>query len=180
MKATGEGDATKDAIHGEGEVPVCATVARASRSLKNEVGLVSARFLTTNQNVFCRQTQRKQSKKGCPVHPYGCRLVLFLRLSAFILLTTQAGASGTGRTTFVNTLCESEVLAHKVSDNPGTAHIEEGIRIKPANVGTSVIHTPYFHCITRFSQSSRRMAFVLPLPSLILPVLATTLTMSSR
>jgi len=44
------------------------------------------------------------------------------------------GASGTGRTTFVNTLCESEVLAHKVSDNPGTAHIEEGIRIKPANV----------------------------------------------
>lgn len=46
-----------------------------------------------------------------------------------------AGASGTGRTTFVNTLCESEVLVHKVSDNPDTAHIEEGIRIKPANVG---------------------------------------------
>ncbi|KAG0709074.1 septin [Suillus ampliporus] len=44
------------------------------------------------------------------------------------------GASGTGRTTFVNTLCESEVLAHKVSDHPDTAHIEEGIRIKPANV----------------------------------------------
>jgi len=45
------------------------------------------------------------------------------------------GASGTGRTTFVNTLCESEVLAHKISDNPATAHVEEGIRIKPANVG---------------------------------------------
>ena len=45
------------------------------------------------------------------------------------------GASGTGRTTFVNTLCESEVLAHKVSDNPECAHIEEGIRIKPVNVG---------------------------------------------
>ncbi|KAH0838473.1 septin [Lanmaoa asiatica] len=44
------------------------------------------------------------------------------------------GASGTGRTTFVNTLCESEVLAHKISDNPDTAHIEEGIRIKPVNV----------------------------------------------
>ncbi|KAI6158753.1 septin [Pisolithus thermaeus] len=44
------------------------------------------------------------------------------------------GASGTGRTTFVNTLCDSEVLAHKVSDNPDTAHIEEGIRIKPVNV----------------------------------------------
>ena len=45
------------------------------------------------------------------------------------------GASGTGRTTFVNTLCESEVLAHKISDNPETAHIEEGIKIKPINVG---------------------------------------------
>ena len=49
-----------------------------------------------------------------------------------IILT---GASGTGRTTFVNTLCESEVLGHKVSDNAETAHVEEGIRIKPYNVG---------------------------------------------
>jgi len=45
------------------------------------------------------------------------------------------GASGTGRTTFVNTLCESEILPHKVCDNPETAHIEEGIRIKPVTVG---------------------------------------------
>ncbi|KZT06801.1 GTP binding protein [Laetiporus sulphureus 93-53] len=44
------------------------------------------------------------------------------------------GASGTGRTTFVNTLCESEVLSHKVCDSPETAHVEEGIRIKPVNV----------------------------------------------
>ncbi|KAG5716597.1 Septin spn like protein [Termitomyces sp. T112] len=44
------------------------------------------------------------------------------------------GASGTGRTTFVNTLCESEVLPHKISDNPDTAHVEEGIKIKPVNV----------------------------------------------
>ncbi|KAH8120261.1 septin [Phellopilus nigrolimitatus] len=44
------------------------------------------------------------------------------------------GASGTGRTTFVNTLCESEVLAHKISDNADIAHVEEGIRIKPVNV----------------------------------------------
>ena len=35
----------------------------------------------------------------------------------------------------MNTLCESEVLAHKVSDNPDMAHIEEGIKIKPVNVG---------------------------------------------
>ncbi len=49
----------------------------------------------------------------------------------------RIGASGTGRTTFVNTLCESEVLAHKISDNPDTSHVEEGIKIKPVNVGTS-------------------------------------------
>ena len=35
----------------------------------------------------------------------------------------------------MNTLCESEVLAHKVCDSPETAHVEEGIRIKPVNVG---------------------------------------------
>ncbi|RUS24827.1 Septin-domain-containing protein, partial [Jimgerdemannia flammicorona] len=45
------------------------------------------------------------------------------------------GASGTGRTTFVNTLCGSEVLAKKVCDNPDLAHVEEGIRIKPITVG---------------------------------------------
>ncbi|RUS13850.1 Septin-domain-containing protein [Endogone sp. FLAS-F59071] len=44
------------------------------------------------------------------------------------------GASGTGRTTFVNTLCGSEVLAKKVCDNPDLAHVEEGIKIKPVTV----------------------------------------------
>lgn len=44
------------------------------------------------------------------------------------------GQSGAGRTTFVNTLCESEVLPHKVCDRPDLAHIEEGIKIKPINV----------------------------------------------
>jgi len=54
---------------------------------------------------------------------------------ALICLLHLLGASGTGRTTFVNTLCESEVLSHNVSDSPETAHVEEGIRIKPVNVG---------------------------------------------
>ncbi|CAG8538136.1 4120_t:CDS:10 [Funneliformis mosseae] len=44
------------------------------------------------------------------------------------------GTSGTGRTTFVNTLCGSEVLSKKLCDNPDTAHTEEGIRIKPVTV----------------------------------------------
>lgn len=44
------------------------------------------------------------------------------------------GASGTGRTTFVNTLCGTEVLSHKSGDNPDTAHLEEGIRIRPVTV----------------------------------------------
>jgi cell division control protein 11 len=63
------------------------------------------------------------------------------------------GASGTGRTTFVNTLCESEVLTHKITDNPESAHVEEGIRIKPVNVdldedgvriGLTIVDTPGF------------------------------------
>lgn len=62
-----------------------------------------------------------------------------LRTDALSLTFTThfkpSGASGTGRTTFVNTLCESEVLAHKVSDDASHAHVEEGIRIKPVNVG---------------------------------------------
>lgn len=58
-----------------------------------------------------------------------------IRLCSFTDEIAQIGASGTGRTTFVNTLCESEVLAHKISDSPDTAHVEEGIRIKPFNVG---------------------------------------------
>lgn len=50
------------------------------------------------------------------------------------LTIMTVGASGTGRTTFVNTLCESDVLSHKVSDNPSEAHAEEGIKIKGHNV----------------------------------------------
>lgn len=47
------------------------------------------------------------------------------------------GASGTGRTTFVNTLCGKQVLGHKQVDDPTVAHVEEGVKIKPITVGTS-------------------------------------------
>lgn len=44
------------------------------------------------------------------------------------------GASGTGRTTFVNTLCGKKVLRGKDSDDASNAHLEEGVRIKPVTV----------------------------------------------
>ncbi|BCR89349.1 putative septin AspA [Aspergillus chevalieri] len=44
------------------------------------------------------------------------------------------GASGTGRTTFVNTLCGQQVLESKDADDAANAHIEEGVRIKPVTV----------------------------------------------
>ncbi|MCJ1354383.1 MAG: hypothetical protein MMC33_004371 [Icmadophila ericetorum] len=44
------------------------------------------------------------------------------------------GASGTGRTTFVNTLCGKKVLRGKDSDDPVNAHLEEGVKIKPVTV----------------------------------------------
>ena len=78
----------------------------------------------------------QKCQKGCPVHPHGRRYVCNICTVSFASKRNPSiGASGTGRTTFVNTLCESEVLAHKISDNPETAHIEEGIKIKPINVG---------------------------------------------
>jgi cell division control protein 11 len=46
------------------------------------------------------------------------------------------GASGTGKTTFVNTLCAKPVLEHKEADDPENAHVEHGVRIKPVTVGT--------------------------------------------
>ncbi|KAJ3991533.1 septin [Lentinula boryana] len=63
------------------------------------------------------------------------------------------GASGTGRTTFVNTLCESEVLPHKDCDNPETAGLEASISIKPVNldieedgmrINLTIVDTPGF------------------------------------
>ncbi|QIW99905.1 hypothetical protein AMS68_005423 [Peltaster fructicola] len=44
------------------------------------------------------------------------------------------GASGTGRTTFVNTLCGGSVLQGKNRDDPTVAHLEEGVTIKPVTV----------------------------------------------
>jgi len=44
------------------------------------------------------------------------------------------GASGTGRTTFVNTLCGKKVLQAKDADDATNAHLEEGVRIKPITV----------------------------------------------
>ncbi|CAG8439605.1 21306_t:CDS:10 [Rhizophagus irregularis] len=60
------------------------------------------------------------------------------------------GASGTGRTTFVNTLCGSEVLSKKLCDKPDEAQVEEGIRIKPVTVedgvriALTIVDTPGF------------------------------------
>ncbi|CAA7261790.1 unnamed protein product [Cyclocybe aegerita] len=63
------------------------------------------------------------------------------------------GASGTGRTTFVNTLCEADVLQHKEIESPESVHLEQGIKIKPANVeleedgiriALTVVDTPGF------------------------------------
>ncbi|KAK9471146.1 Septin-domain-containing protein [Dipodascopsis tothii] len=68
-----------------------------------------------------------------------------------------AGISGTGRTTFVNTLCGKRVLESSTEngedDDPKNAHIEKGIKIKPvsveleedgARVSLTVVDTPGF------------------------------------
>ncbi|GAA5969401.1 hypothetical protein JCM11641_008105 [Rhodosporidiobolus odoratus] len=63
------------------------------------------------------------------------------------------GQSGTGRTTFVNTLCEVPTLTHKEPIAPEQAHLEEGIKINPVNleleedgvrISLTVVDTPGF------------------------------------
>lgn len=51
------------------------------------------------------------------------------------IMCVWVGASGSGRSTFVNTLCGSEVLSHDDDPEPENAHIETGIQIKPHQVG---------------------------------------------
>ena len=121
------------------------TIVRFRRPTTNS----STLFHYSSSQHVVRQAPWKQGQEGCSVHRHGCRYVFFPSLFSLLANTSLAlfvaffvdshanyiGASGTGRTTFVNTLCESEVLAHKVADNADTAHIEEGISIKPVNVG---------------------------------------------
>ena len=80
-------------------------------------------------------------------------------------ISNCTGASGTGRTTFVNTLCESAVLEHKISDSPETVHAEENVRVKPVNVGTCPIFPhPSIANLSNFAlshQNLKRMALEL-------------------
>lgn len=93
---------------------------------------------------------RKQAKKGVQL--------TIMVVGEFIHFVTryassQTGASGTGRTTFVNTLVEQSLLTHRVQNllvdpqDPHSrldptalqeaalsAHVEEPVRIKPVNV----------------------------------------------
>jgi hypothetical protein len=68
------------------------------------------------------------------------------------------GASGTGRTTFVNTLCGKKVLEHKESDDPTVAHVEEGVKIQPIQVGTwpNGVQRPQWAAADKFQNSTRK------------------------
>ncbi|KAJ5609608.1 hypothetical protein N7528_010175 [Penicillium herquei] len=97
------------------------------------------------------------------------------------------GASGTGRTTFVNTLCGKQVLEGKDADDAENAHLEEGVRIKPVTVeleldeeGTrislTIVDTPGF-ALARLldTLSANTMTFSLRSPELsVTPVSETT------
>lgn len=81
----------------------------------------------------------------------------------------------------MNTLCESEVLQHKVCDSPETAHVEEGIKIKPVNVGEwRDVFRIFVSALTSGAQNWKRMAFELLSLLLIPPDLERTLIMSLR
>lgn len=63
------------------------------------------------------------------------------------------GASGTGKTTFANTLCGGTVLPYKLADDPVDAAIQEPVQLKPLQVelqqdnqriGLTIVDTPGF------------------------------------
>ncbi|KAK2464164.1 hypothetical protein APHAL10511_003621 [Amanita phalloides] len=65
----------------------------------------------------------------------------------------MVGASGSGRTSFINTLCEAPVLERQVFHDSQNAHLEESISIRPVTVeleedglriSLTVIDTPGF------------------------------------
>ena len=46
-----------------------------------------------------------------------------------------AGASGAGKTTFVNTLCGQRVIPTRDYPDPSQAHMEEPMSLKPYTIG---------------------------------------------
>ncbi|KAF9198887.1 hypothetical protein BGZ49_000176 [Haplosporangium sp. Z 27] len=63
------------------------------------------------------------------------------------------GSSGLGRTTFINTLCDAEVVPKRECDEPEMAHLEESIKIKPytveldedgVKISLTIVDTPGF------------------------------------
>ncbi|KAF9173913.1 hypothetical protein BGX21_008260 [Mortierella sp. AD011] len=63
------------------------------------------------------------------------------------------GASGLGRTTFINTLCDADVVPKRECDEPEMAHVEESIKIKPytveldedgVKISLTIVDTPGF------------------------------------
>ncbi|KAJ9101193.1 hypothetical protein QFC21_003412 [Naganishia friedmannii] len=99
---------------------------------------------------------RKQAKKGVQLTLMVVDTLSFFEhelISVVLRGYHDKGTSGTGRTTFVNTLCESNVLDHAVPVDPKTAHLEPGIQIKPitveleedgVRVALTVVDTPGF------------------------------------
>ena len=67
-----------------------------------------------------------------------------------------------GRTTFVNTLCGKKVLHAKEADDAASAHLEEGVRIKPVTVGeqSTVKHSTWPQADANQSSSWTRKAHV--------------------
>lgn len=127
------------------------------------------------------------SYQGGPVRPRpegaGAPAADLLWLTIPALALVSSGQSGTGRTTFVNTLCEQPVISHKPKVQPEEAHLETGIRINPVTVGKQCLRreSRAFSADTVVHlQSSRRMACASRSPSSTRPALAIRSTTISR
>ncbi|ORX63385.1 cell division/GTP binding protein [Basidiobolus meristosporus CBS 931.73] len=84
-------------------------------------------------------------------HRYGGRWKNAKKGLQFTIMVV--GASGLGRTTFVNTLCEKKIFPNRTEFDPETAHVPKPIEIRPVNteleedsmrIALTVVDTPGF------------------------------------
>lgn len=110
---------------------------RGGRSKKSGISLTIMVRLISLPPAGCRRLLgRLPSRARLSAHehnnPEGSRLS--------VLLPRQvAGSSGSGRTTFVNTLCEQQVLKGLDVPDAKDAHLESQLQIKPSTVGASAL-----------------------------------------
>ena len=92
------------------------------------IARVKAWFVMADGCSRARHLPSSSCQEGSVLLPHGSWRKWHWYVSCSLLTST-------GKTTFVNTLCDQNVIEHKDSENPSTANVEMGLQIQPVNLG---------------------------------------------